>query len=79
MLIRRLDDLGRIVIPREFRDQIGVGDGSPMSVSLSHGVIILDKVAEYKCPQCKSEYSIIEKFCPNCGEKVDKQTWLIKR
>ena len=31
-IIRRLDDLGRIVIPKEIRRQTGVREGSPMEI-----------------------------------------------
>ena len=34
-IIRRLDDLGRIVIPKEIRRQVGVREGSPMEIYVS--------------------------------------------
>ena len=49
--IRRFDDLGRIVIPRELREQLfgkaksgyGVGEGEPMEIFLDGEDIILRK------------------------------------
>lgn len=34
-IIRRIDDLGRIVIPKALRDQIGVEEGQPFEISLT--------------------------------------------
>jgi transcriptional pleiotropic regulator of transition state genes len=78
-IIRRLDDLGRIVIPKEVRNRLGIEEpeGIPMSISISDGVITLTPVIEYRCPECKREYMMVEKFCGNCGIKVDKKLWEI--
>lgn len=43
-IIRRIDDLGRIVIPRELRHQLGIKDGDMFSISVrEHGNIVLQK------------------------------------
>jgi len=31
-IIRRIDDLGRIVIPKEIRREVGIREGDPMEV-----------------------------------------------
>jgi AbrB family looped-hinge helix DNA binding protein len=31
-IIRRIDDLGRVVIPREIRRQLGIRDGDPLEI-----------------------------------------------
>lgn len=33
-IVRRIDDLGRIVIPKEIRRTMGISEGSPMEVFL---------------------------------------------
>lgn len=41
-IIRHLDDLGRIVVPKELRRTLGVREGDPMEVYLTpdgHGVV----------------------------------------
>lgn len=44
-IIRRIDDLGRIVIPREYRKLHGIDLGDPMEISaLAGGDIIIRKV-----------------------------------
>jgi stage V sporulation protein T len=41
-IIRRIDDLGRIVIPREIRRQLKIGESDPLEIFLSRdGEIIL--------------------------------------
>lgn len=43
-IIRRIDDLGRIVIPREFRRLHGIDLGDPMEISATpNGEIIVKK------------------------------------
>lgn len=49
-IIRRIDDLGRIVIPREVRRQLKIKEGDPLEIFLTKdGEIILKpyKVQEY--------------------------------
>ncbi len=44
-IIRRIDDLGRIVIPREYRKLHGIDLGDPMEITaLSSGDIVIKKV-----------------------------------
>ena len=31
-IVRRIDDLGRVVIPREIRKQIGIREGEPLEI-----------------------------------------------
>lgn len=42
-IIRRVDDLGRIVIPREIRSKFGIRDGTPMEIITSNDGIMLKK------------------------------------
>ncbi len=40
-ICRRIDDLGRISIPRHIRSQLQIDDGDPMEISISNRSIIL--------------------------------------
>lgn len=41
-IVRRVDDLGRIVIPKEIRKQLKIGESNPLEIFLSRdGEIIL--------------------------------------
>ena len=41
-IIRRIDDLGRIVIPKEIRRVVGIKEGDPLEIGLNGRTITLD-------------------------------------
>ena len=82
-IIRAMDDLGRIVIPKEIRRVIGVHEGDSLDiVALTDGSILLRKVVDNKpvcgCPcEAKTEpekkiLSFVDNY--NGGSKVVKVT-----
>lgn len=42
-IVRRVDDLGRITIPRNVREMVGITDGTPMEISVEGAKICLEK------------------------------------
>ena len=42
-VVRRIDDLGRIVIPKEIRRTLGVHEGDPFEIMLEGKSIVLEK------------------------------------
>lgn len=42
-IIRRVDDLGRIVLPNEIRRKLGIGEGTPMEMFVSVDSVTLKK------------------------------------
>ena len=42
-IVRRIDDLGRIVIPKEIRRTMRVNEGSPMEIYMTEEGILLKK------------------------------------
>lgn len=42
-IIRRIDDLGRILIPKEIRRMCGIGEGTPMEIFTDSNGIVLKK------------------------------------
>jgi len=42
-IIRRLDELGRIVIPKELRKSLRIKEGTPLEISIANDEIILKK------------------------------------
>lgn len=44
-IVRRVDDLGRITIPRNVREMVGITDGTPMEISVEGAKICLEKYA----------------------------------
>jgi AbrB family transcriptional regulator (stage V sporulation protein T) len=45
-IVRRIDDLGRVVIPREIRRTCKIKEGDPLEIFLSEGGIFLKKYSE---------------------------------
>ena len=44
-IVRRVDELGRVVIPKEFRHAMGIKDGDPLELFRDKDHIILKKYA----------------------------------
>ncbi len=42
-IVRRLDELGRIVIPKEIRKSLHIKEGTPIEISIANGEITLKK------------------------------------
>ena len=42
-IIRRIDDLGRVVIPKEMRKLANIKEGDPLEVGIANGCIIFEK------------------------------------
>ena len=42
-IMRRVDDLGRVVIPREIRKRLGIEEGDPLEIFTNKDEIILKK------------------------------------
>ena len=69
-MARRVDDLGRIVLPVEMRRLIGIRPGDAMDVSVAGGAIVLRKV-EARCVLCGRTGDDLQPFrgkpvCPDC-------------
>lgn len=73
--IRRLDDLGRIAIPKELRKQIfGTknSEGMPMEIFMDKNDIILRKYEENKDDVCEWKQTSTAKYKTNCGYKLEE-------
>lgn len=68
-VVRRVDDLGRIVIPMELRRTLGIHVKDPMSISVDGQRIILERYRA-SCALCGSEQEITEvkgrAVCQSC-------------
>ena len=76
-IIRRVDDLGRIVIPKEIRRQVfGKTDatGEPMEIFIDRGNVVLRRYSE-NCKWIKYDYRTI---CPK-EHDVDNPYWRIPK
>ena len=63
---RKIDVLGRVVIPAEFRNSLGLVEGDEVSVSTDNGVIILTPTQKV-CKLCGSHENVKDgKICEKC-------------
>lgn len=42
-IVRRIDDLGRIVLPKELRRSLGISKGNPLEIGIEGRRIVLEK------------------------------------
>lgn len=77
-IIRRIDDLGRIVIPKEIRRLVfGKADaiGEPMEIFIDGGNVVLRRYEEIQtCKWIKYDYRTI---CPKEHDDADDPYWRI--
>ena len=73
--VRKVDDLGRIVIPKEIRQKLKISDNSPLEIFSDSSCITIKKV-HHCCAMCGSNNKLREfndKFiCINCIDKLTK-------
>ena len=65
-IIRKVDELGRVVIPKEIRELLEIMEGTPMEVFVEDSKIIFKKY-ETNCFFCSSSKKLI---CSKCAEKI---------
>lgn len=69
-IVRRVDDLGRIVIPMELRRTLGIREHDPLSISVEDGRVILQKHRS-ACVICGSQDEVrLIRDRPVCAECV---------
>ncbi|HIX89955.1 MAG TPA: AbrB/MazE/SpoVT family DNA-binding domain-containing protein [Candidatus Agathobaculum pullicola] len=75
-IIRKVDELGRIVLPKELRDQRELFNGTPVEVFVDGKDIILRKYIPgcMFCGESDHLHSIDGiLICPDCARKYAKQ------
>ena len=72
-IIRRVDELGRIVIPKEMRSKLGIDPDTPMEIHLDGDTIVLQKDAT-ACIFCGRENADVvfhgKAMCASCREEL---------
>lgn len=73
-IVRKVDDLGRIVIPKEIRTVLGIEVKDPIEIFVDEDTIYLKKYAP-ACIICGSCDDLVEfkgkKICRACIRKLD--------
>lgn len=75
-IVRRVDELGRIVIPKELRRTFGIDNGDPVEIFTTAEEIVLRKYQPTGgcslCGSIASEYVEMgqHRICPRCAQEV---------
>ena len=72
-IVRRMDELGRVVIPMELRNQFKIVEKDPIEIFVDGSSIVLRKY-EPNCIFCGSTKDLYEYndklVCSRCAEKI---------
>lgn len=63
-IIRRIDDLGRVVILKEIRRNLGIYEGEPLEIYLVDGGVVFRKFETNLLQETKSLWEKMEQFIP---------------
>lgn len=70
---RKVDQLGRVVLPAEVRRRFGIRPGDMIEISVDSDAILLSKV-EDRCVFCSGAADLIEfsgkRVCPACISRL---------
>jgi transcriptional pleiotropic regulator of transition state genes len=74
-MVRKVDDLGRIVIPKEIRKSFGIEDQDPLEIFVDGEFIVLKKY-EPACCFCGEARDMVnfsgKLVCKSCIAKLNK-------
>ena len=62
-IVRRVDDLGRIVIPKEIRRSMGIKEGEPLEIYLENDAVIFRRYSYNLVDEVKRVAELIEYNC----------------
>ena len=80
-IVRRVDDLGRIVIPREIRKSIGIKEGDPLEIFVDGKTVMFEKYrpsTEELAEECAKFVSKIRNNIASIGCYGDSTTVILK-
>ena len=67
-IVRRIDDLGRVVIPKEIRRTLRIREGDPLEIFTDGEVILIRRLVKAtrhnKCLECHN-------FCNGCDGDIE--------
>lgn len=65
-IVRRIDDLGRVVIPKELRRNLKIREGDPLEIYVNDDMICFKKYQLYDDEQFRKAYQMAKAIIP-CG------------
>lgn len=74
-IVRRLDELGRIVLPKELRTEMDLNNGDGLEIFVENNTIVLRKNVPY-CIFCGSSTDLVifngKNVCKNCIKEISR-------
>lgn len=74
-MVRPVDELGRVVLPKELRETLDIAVKDPLGIYVDGNMILLKKY-QPGCVFCNSAKDVIDfkgkKICPECKESFKK-------
>ena len=74
-IIRKMDELGRVVIPIEIRNQFNIAEKDPVEIYVDGSSIVIKKY-EPNCIFCGNTENLInyndKLICEECSKKISK-------
>ena len=74
-IVRNIDELGRIVVPKEIRRKLGIENTDPVEIYVDGDKIILTKYLPV-CHFCSGSDGVIDykgkKICKSCIDDISK-------
>jgi transcriptional pleiotropic regulator of transition state genes len=75
-IVRRIDDLGRIVIPKEIRSTFKIHEADPIEI-FTDGDLIIFKKYSMGCIFCGSQENLElfrdKSVCPQCFKEIENR------
>ncbi len=68
-IVRRVDDLGRVVIPKEIRRSMGIREGEPLEIYLENDAVIFRRYSYNLVHEIERVAELIE-----CNCNADRET-----
>jgi AbrB family transcriptional regulator, transcriptional pleiotropic regulator of transition state genes len=72
-IVRRIDELGRLVLPIEYRKQLQLPERAPVEMSLQGDTIMVRHYGE-RCHFCESDKNVFPfktyMICRDCGKEI---------
>ena len=68
-IVRRVDDLGRVVIPKEIRRSMGIREGEPLEIYLENDAVIFRRYSYNLVNEVERVAELIE-----CNCNADRET-----
>lgn len=63
-IVRRVDDLGRVVIPKEIRRSMGIKEGEPMEIFLERDAVIFRRYSYNLADEVKHLEEVLDTYLP---------------